>query len=252
MTTAIQDAQNYSDWIYAAVRPHLGAQRKRWRSARATATSPSAPSPDGKGVPRHRRGRRDHHSAARAGPRWARTVLAIGDAGTPEWEKRFRDAGIDTVVMLNVVEHLENDKALLEAAGRCAPKGKLVVMVPAHQFLYGTLRSPRPATIGAITALRFPLWCAPAGWNLREIFYMNGVGAFAWFMSARALKLKLDGEGANNSVHFYDRFVVPWARVIDPCITWLCGPVRRRGRRPELIVRPSTDRVRTQSVVAKV
>jgi SAM-dependent methyltransferase len=219
MTTAIQDATKYSDWIYGVLRPHLGRSMLEIGpgygnfAARAVA--------DGKG---YRAIDVDSDTIVRLRARLSlgEDLLAIGDAATPEWEKRFRDIGIDTVVMINVVEHLKDDRALLEAAGRCAPNGKLVVMVPAHQFLYGTLDSEaghyRRYDRASLSAL-----VRAAGWNPREVFYMNAVGAAAWFMSGRVLRLKLDGEGANNSVHFYDRFVVPWARVIDPCLTWLCG-----------------------------
>lgn len=219
MTTAIQDARNYSDWIYGVLRPHLGRS--------VLEIGPGYGDFAARALADGREYRAIDVDAAiitrlRARLSLGEDRLAIGDAATPEWEKRFRDAGIDTVVMLNVVEHLEDDRALLEAAGRCAPKGKLVVMVPAHQFLYGSLDSEaghyRRYDQASLSAL-----ARAAGWNLRRVFYMNAVGAAAWFMSARVLRLKLDGEGANNSVRFYDRFVVPWARIIDPLLTWACG-----------------------------
>jgi SAM-dependent methyltransferase len=219
MTSAIQDARNYSDWIYAVARPHLGRSVLEIGpgygdfAARAIADGKEYRAIDvDAGIIENLRSRL----------KLGEDRLSVGDAATPEWEKRFRESGIDTVVMLNVVEHLKDDRALLEAAGRCAPNGALVVMVPAHQFLYGSLDSEaghyRRYGRAALASL-----VRAAGWNLKTVFYMNGVGAATWFMSARVLKLKLDGEGANGSVRFFDRFIVPWARAIDPCLTWLFG-----------------------------
>jgi SAM-dependent methyltransferase len=43
----------------------------------------------------------------------------------------------ETVMLLDVIEHLDDDAAFLEtAAGLCAPGGRIVIAVPAFQFLW--------------------------------------------------------------------------------------------------------------------
>ena len=47
------------------------------------------------------------------------------------------DATFDCIVYLDVLEHIKDDRAELAAAAkRLRPGGRLVVLVPAHQFLY--------------------------------------------------------------------------------------------------------------------
>jgi 2-polyprenyl-3-methyl-5-hydroxy-6-metoxy-1,4-benzoquinol methylase len=46
----------------------------------------------------------------------------------------------DTVIILNVIEHLQNDlEALRTLRQRLVPGGHIIIMVPAMQFLYGSL-----------------------------------------------------------------------------------------------------------------
>jgi SAM-dependent methyltransferase len=49
----------------------------------------------------------------------------------------FRTGSFDTIVLLDVLEHLDDDVALLRAAAEvCAPGGRLVISVPAFQALW--------------------------------------------------------------------------------------------------------------------
>ncbi len=49
----------------------------------------------------------------------------------------FRPGSFDTIVLLDVLEHLDDDVALLCAAAEvCAPGGRLVISVPAFQALW--------------------------------------------------------------------------------------------------------------------
>ena len=61
--------------------------------------------------------------------------VSCDDATTAEWSERF-----DTVVALDVIEHIEGDREFLtRLAGVLKPGGKLVVKVPAGPSLMSTL-----------------------------------------------------------------------------------------------------------------
>ena len=46
----------------------------------------------------------------------------------------------DSVICLNVLEHIEDDVAALDAMQRpCKPQGRVSILVPAHQMLHGEL-----------------------------------------------------------------------------------------------------------------
>lgn len=61
------------------------------------------------------------------------TRLVRGDLGAPA----FRAGTFDTVLLLDVIEHLDDDVGFLRhASGLCAPGGRVVIAVPAFQFLW--------------------------------------------------------------------------------------------------------------------
>ena len=52
----------------------------------------------------------------------------------------LQEQGVDTFLMTNVLEHIEDDEAVVETLGRYAnPGGRLVIEVPAMQSIFGTL-----------------------------------------------------------------------------------------------------------------
>ena len=52
----------------------------------------------------------------------------------------FSRFGIDTIFSLNVFEHIEDDLAAMRNADRVLqPGGHLILVVPAHRWLYGSI-----------------------------------------------------------------------------------------------------------------
>jgi 2-polyprenyl-3-methyl-5-hydroxy-6-metoxy-1,4-benzoquinol methylase len=97
----------------------------------------------------------------------------------------------DTVVILNVVEHLEDDKKAVQCLNaRLKPGGKLILMVPAIQLLYGTLDHSfghfRRYTKKSISQL-----IASSGFTILECEYVNVIGLFGWFLYGKILKRKI-------------------------------------------------------------
>jgi len=101
----------------------------------------------------------------------------------------FPDGSLyDTVVILNVVEHLEDDRAAMDSLNaRLKTGGNLVLMVPAMQFLYGTLdrsfghyrRYTKDSISNVITS---------AGFKLLKCEYVNVIGMFGWFVYGKIFK----------------------------------------------------------------
>lgn len=98
---------------------------------------------------------------------------------------RFRRHALDTVVALNVIEHIPEDVAALRSlADMLAPGGRAVVLVPALPALYGSLdrelshaRRYRKAELRAA--------CTQAGLRVTDLFYFNVIGTIGWFWNAR-------------------------------------------------------------------
>lgn len=115
-------------------------------------------------------------------PEVAVEELTLPDAAAA---RRFREHALDTVVALNVVEHIPLDvEALRSIRGMLAPGGRAVVLVPALPALYGSLdRNLGHARRYRRRELRLAL--ERAGLRVTHNFYFNLVGAAGWLWNAR-------------------------------------------------------------------
>ena len=100
------------------------------------------------------------------------------------------DETFDTIVILNVVEHLKEDEAALERIhARLNPGGHLILMVPAMNFLYGSLDRSfghyRRYTKKSISRV-----IRQANFQLIKTEYVNVVGMAGWFVYGKLLKAR--------------------------------------------------------------
>jgi glycosyltransferase involved in cell wall biosynthesis len=95
---------------------------------------------------------------------------------------------LDTVLCLNVLEHVEHDQAALQMLHDVLlPGGRLVLLVPALQALYGSLdraldHHRRYEKVELLDKLR------AAGFEIEATWFFNFLGVFGWYLSSRVLK----------------------------------------------------------------
>jgi SAM-dependent methyltransferase len=121
-------------------------------------------------------------------------------------------APVDSVVAINVLEHLEDDVgALRDLRGTVVPGGTVVLLVPGYPALYGEfdravghLRRYTPVTLRrAVEA---------AGLRVEVLRPVNLLGGLAWWAAVRV------GGRARPTpvlVELYDRFIVPLVRLSE-------------------------------------
>lgn len=118
----------------------------------------------------------------------------------------LRDVRFDSVVSVNVLEHIADDHAALRTmAGLLRPGGTLLLFVPALPGLYGSLdaafghvrRYRREELAGKLEA---------AGLRVRRVWYVNLPGALGWFLIGRVFRWPTLRPGA---VRVYDRLAIP-------------------------------------------
>jgi len=132
--------------------------------------------------------------------------LVVGTTASPELTR------YDSVVYIDVLEHIEDDHAeLAHAAGLLRPNGHLVVLAPAYQALYSefdrAIGHHRRYDAKALTA------CGPAGLELERCFYLDSVGVLASFANHALLKSERPSPG---QIRTWDTLMVPLSRVLDP------------------------------------
>lgn len=125
----------------------------------------------------------------------------------------------DCILYVDVLEHVADDRDELEqAAARLRPGGHLVVLSPAHQWLFsafdrqiGHFRRYDRASLRAI---------GPSSLQLRDVFYLDSLGTLLSLANRFVLRESLP---TPRQVRFWDRFVVPCSRILDPLLGYRLG-----------------------------
>lgn len=126
----------------------------------------------------------------------------------------------DTMIYIDVLEHIEDDRGELRlAASRLRPGGHIVVLSPAHQRLY----TPFDEAIGHYRRYDRDMLRAitPPDCRLERMEYLDSAGLL--LSAANRLFLKQSMPTARQ-LQFWDRCVIPVSRLLDPCL------LRRAGK----------------------
>lgn len=115
----------------------------------------------------------------------------------------------DAVIMVNVLEHIEDDSCILQLIHRMLkPGGYLLIFVPAMPVLYGSLDKKfghyRRYTKAGLIAV-----CRNAGYEIAHSRYFDIFGVFPWWLINRVLHSSTLNP---RMAKLYDRLVVPFAR----------------------------------------
>jgi SAM-dependent methyltransferase len=108
----------------------------------------------------------------------------------------------DTVVCMNVIEHLKDDAAAMEyLAASLQPEGRAIILVPAFQWLYGSMdesyRHWRRYNRKELEKL-----LQQAGLKVEKTFYVNLFGMLGWWMSGKVLRRRVLPSGGLRLYHW--------------------------------------------------
>lgn len=125
----------------------------------------------------------------------------------------------DTILYIDVLEHIEDDrKELINAASRLRVGGRVIVLSPAHQWLFtpfdtaiGHLRRYSRSVLREIT---------PPGLRLERLIYLDSAGLA---LSGANLLFLRQPMPTQAQLRVWDRWVIPISRVLDRCLFNLVG-----------------------------
>ncbi|MCO5167425.1 MAG: methyltransferase [Planctomycetes bacterium] len=121
------------------------------------------------------------------------------------------EAAFDAALYLDVLEHIADDAGELARAGaRLVPGGRLVVLSPAHPWLF----SPFDAAVGHLRRYtRASLAAAaPAGWPCARLDYLDAAGLLASALNRALLRQSLP---TARQLAVWDALLVPLSRRLD-------------------------------------
>lgn len=126
----------------------------------------------------------------------------------------YRENGFDSVVYINVLEHIQDDRAeLTSALDALKPNGHLLVFVPALTWLYSDF-DKQVGHCRRYVKKDLDRLVREVGFTLVKARYFDMAGIMPWYINFVLLRNSI-GSG---SVAWYDKLVVPITRLIEAAV----------------------------------
>jgi glycosyltransferase involved in cell wall biosynthesis/phospholipid N-methyltransferase len=182
-------APRFNDWMAETIQPFCGSRVLEIGSGTGNLTR--------RLIPRRR------YVASDINPLYLNTLRKL-EVDRPYLDARYCDVtdpasfprdgeSFDTIICLNVIEHVDDDRAALaNIRSALTPGGRAIILVPRGEDLYGTLDEVlghrRRYSEAALRKV-----ANDAGLDVKEILHFNRVGTPAWWLNGRVLKRKTFG-----------------------------------------------------------
>jgi 2-polyprenyl-3-methyl-5-hydroxy-6-metoxy-1,4-benzoquinol methylase len=130
-----------------------------------------------------------------------------------------RELKYDCLLYIDVLEHIDDDRGELTlAVDRLRPGGHLVVVAPAHQWLF----SPFDRAVGHFRRYdrRMLRERSPAAAQLVQLEYLDSVGIAASLGNRLLMRAS---NPSKTQIAIWDHWMVPVSRVIDPWLAFALG-----------------------------
>jgi len=163
-------------------------------------------------------------SLASRHPENAHLHIAEVDLTNEKSVRQVSTFAADSIVCLNVLEHIENDVQALRWIRESTASGAMLgLIVPAHPRLYGRMDS-EAGHYRRYTRHDMARVLTSAGWNIRRLRYVNFVGAVGWWYHNRWRKnAGLADKSVNQQMRSADRWLPAVARMTDPLLGYVVG-----------------------------
>ena len=125
----------------------------------------------------------------------------------------------DSILYLDVIEHIEADQAELNRAmNHLKPGGHLIILVPAHNSLF----SPFDTASGHFRRYNKKMLklAVPGALEQRRLIYLDSTGLL---LSLANRLLLQQSQPTTKQIQFWDKVIVPISRILDPIFGYQLG-----------------------------
>lgn len=183
---SLEKARRFNLWMGQTLAPYVGSRVLEIGSGIGTLTSQFIP--------------REFYLASDINPTYL-SYLRGYSVGKPYLRVRHVDAGIpgdfagledkfDTVLMINVLEHVPNEQiALGNIRSALMPGGRAVILVPQHPAIYGTLDTALDHR-ERYTPESLRNGLERAGFEVEKIFDFNRFSVPGWWLNGKVMRRK--------------------------------------------------------------
>jgi SAM-dependent methyltransferase len=209
----LSGAPRFNAWMASQVTPHLGKEVMEVGAGIGNLSVHMM-----RGRKRYVAADYDQEHLARLRTRFeGRTQFEEIFCDVSDWQYlQHLEGQLDSVVSLNVIEHVENDRQAFNNIFRTLkPNGKAMILVPQDQRIYGTLDE----VLGHFRRyspqeLREKM--ETAGFEVEKVFEFNRVSRPGWWLNACILKKRTF---SRFQIFMFDRLVWLW-KLVDGLLPW--------------------------------
>lgn len=209
-------AKHWKSYLASKIRPHLGAEVAEVGAGIGGTTALLAPGHRGRWLCLEP----DQKLLASIQAAIASAELpSVCEARAATLSELSPDELFDAILYIDVLEHIEDDSSeAARAAEHLRPGGRLIVLAPAHQWLF----SPFDAAIGHFRRYnRRSLAAAiPNDLQLVELAYLDAVGLVA---SAGNRFISRSSSPSLAQIKLWDNVMIPLSRLLDPMLLHSIG-----------------------------
>jgi predicted SAM-dependent methyltransferase len=129
----------------------------------------------------------------------------------------------DTIILIHVMEHIEEDrKAISHIYKLLKPGGKILIQVPALQFLY-SVHDKMLGHYRRYNKFNFNKMVDNELYRVEKLFYNDAIGVFGSLYFFKFKKINLKSESginlANNQGKIYDKYIIPFEKWYESFLT---------------------------------
>jgi SAM-dependent methyltransferase len=126
----------------------------------------------------------------------------------------------DSLVCMNVLEHIQDDRAALATFNRLLkPGGTLALLVPAGPGAFGEI-DRRLGHYRRYSRKGLAALMVDTGFEVEQVRYFNFPGLLAWWWNARVSRRSHQSDA---QIHFFDTFLVPVISRLERLLPVLIG-----------------------------
>ena len=205
---ALEESKRFSDWMYSEVKPWLAGSILEIGSGRGTYSK--------KIIADHPRSKIilsdiDPTYLKQLASRFHGEKIKVMKI---DLSKRFNAPKVDCIVALNVLEHIENDEQALKNIYQILnPKGRFIMLVPAHTQLYGSI-DKAAGHYRRYDHTSLILKASKAEFRIKSVWYFNFLSIFAWYLNCKILRRKTVSTKAMRIFDVIIPVLKPFERII--------------------------------------
>ena len=179
----MEKVQFYNNWLFSFIKPHINAPILEVGCGIGVFTKKLTDIGDTHAI--------DIHKYYISKTKKAAPKATVGKGDIEKGQLFFKQKKFNTIINLNVLEHIKDDKKALKNMNKLLkPKGKLILLTPAHKYAF----SPLDKNLGhyrRYTKKELSQKFIDAGFDIETVRYLNVIGLFGWFLNGKILRRKV-------------------------------------------------------------